>query len=39
MSVADQLLPEDEDFDAPDWLAATDGSGDYDSPPYHFHFQ
>ena len=38
MSVADQLLPEDEDFDAPDWLAATDGSGDYDSPPYHFHF-
>lgn len=38
MSVADQLLPEDEGFDAPNWLAATDGSGDYDSPPYHFHF-
>lgn len=38
MTVADQLLPEDEDFDAPDWLAATDGSGDYDSPPYHFQY-
>ncbi len=38
MSAADQLLPDDEDFAAPDWLAATDGSGDYDSSPYHFQY-
>lgn len=38
MGINDQLLPEDENFSAPDWLAATDGSGDYSAPPYHFHY-
>ena len=38
MATYDQLLPEDESFAAPDWLAATDGSGAYNAPPYLFHY-
>ena len=38
MAAYDQLLPEDESFAAPDWLAATDGSGAYNAPPYLFHY-
>jgi hypothetical protein len=38
MGIKEQTLPTNEDFAAPDWLAATDGSGDYDAPPFHFHY-
>ena len=36
MGVGDQLLPKDEDFAAPDWLASTTGAATHNSPPFYF---
>lgn len=38
MYLEDQLLPKDESFAAPDWLATTTGASAHNAPPYYWHY-